>query len=164
MSSIANDSWRLHPEVWSWWLWRHHILMMMTFYDDDDGHDGLAGEWAGEGKTSCCQQQVSYLFCAFVCLFGFDCLVLANCFVGFFFSFLLSCTFVHCFVLLRLWQAIFSLQCATRDPCCLFTQRTHRSFFWQLIDTLCQYLQHFLKIFECHMVYMPLFGPYQPFI
>ena len=43
-----------------------------------------------------------HIYFELVCLFGFDCLVLANCFVGFFFSFLLSCTFVHCFVLLRL--------------------------------------------------------------
>ena len=37
-------------------------------------------------------------------------------------------------------------------------------FFWQLIGWLCQKLQSFLKMYERHMVYMPLFGPYQPFI
>ena len=31
--------------------------------------------------------------------------------------------------------------------------------FWQLRGVWCQNLQHFLKIYECHMVYMPLFGP-----
>ena len=38
------------------------------------------------------------------------------------------------------------------------------TFFWQLIGWLCQKLQSFLKMYERHMVYMPLFGPYQPFI
>ena len=33
-------------------------------------------------------------------------------------------------------------------------------FFWQLRGVWCQNLQHFLKIYECHMVYMPLFGPF----
>ena len=42
---------------------------------------------------------------------------------------------------------------------CIFEQ-----LFWQLISLLCQKLQPFLKIYERHMVYMPLFGPYQPFI
>ena len=32
--------------------------------------------------------------------------------------------------------------------------------FWQLRGVWCQNLQHFLKIYECHMVYMPLFGPF----
>ena len=36
--------------------------------------------------------------------------------------------------------------------------------FRQLIGSLCQNLQYFLKIYECHMVYMSLFGLYQPFI
>ena len=36
--------------------------------------------------------------------------------------------------------------------------------FWQLLGSLRQNLQPFLKIYECHMAYMPLFGPYQPFI
>ena len=36
--------------------------------------------------------------------------------------------------------------------------------FWQLIGSLCQKLQPFLKIYEPQMVYMPLFGPYQPFV
>ena len=36
--------------------------------------------------------------------------------------------------------------------------------FWQLIGSLCQKLQPFLKIYQPQMVYMLLFGPYQPFI
>ena len=32
--------------------------------------------------------------------------------------------------------------------------------FRQLIGLLCQNLRHFLKIYERHMVYMPLFGPF----
>ena len=36
--------------------------------------------------------------------------------------------------------------------------------FWKLKGSLCQNLQPFLKTYEPHMVYMRLFGPYQPFI
>ena len=41
--------------------------------------------------------------------------------------------------------------------CHIFCNFEH--LFWQLRSVLCQNFQHFLKIYECQIVYIPLFWP-----